>query len=258
MASTITSSCSTRALHVIIDWHSIGNLYQEKFFPGSSELYPPTVYNTTKEETLDFWMTMAKHFHGNNTVAFFELFNEPTTNPDLGACTWPQWKALVEQIIKTIRANGGTAVPLVAGFNFGYDLTPVAKDPVVAEGIGYVAHPYPMKAKRPWDTNWTHDWGFASDKYPMILTEIGFLEPGAPGGYNPITGDEIYGDAITSYCAGHGISYTVWCFDPHWGPCLIKDWNFTPTRAGIYFKKTMQTPTKSLDNSPVPISHTTP
>ena len=231
-------------LYVIIDWHSIGNLYEEKFFPASSELYPPTAYQTSRQETFDFWRTMARHYRGNDTVAFFELFNEPTVNVDLkiGTCTWPQWKGLLEEIIKLIRANGGTAVPLVAGFNFGYDLTPVAEDPINAEGIGYVAHPYPMKAKQPWDTNWTHDWGFVADKYPMMLTEIGFLPPDEPGGYNPITGDESYGDAITSYCARHGISYTVWCFDPHWGPCLIKDWTFTPTRAGAYFKKALQSP----------------
>jgi endoglucanase len=205
-------------LYVIIDWHSIGNLYGEKFYPATSELYPPSAYHTTREETFDFWTTMAKHYHGNNTVAFFEIFNEPAMGGKMGTCTWPEWKGLLEQIIKTIRANGGTAVPLVAGFNFGYDLTPVAKDPIDAEGIGYVAHPYPMKARQPWAQNWTHDWGFVADKYPMILTEIGFLPPDEPGGYNPIIGDEIYGDAITTYCAEHGISYTVWCFDPHWGP----------------------------------------
>jgi endoglucanase len=228
-------------LYVIIDWHSIGNLQEEKFFSNSSELYPQNLYDTTQMETLDFWRTMAKHFSGNNTVAFFELFNEPTVNPDLkiGTCTWPQWKTLMEKIIKEIRANGGTAVPLVAGFNFAYDLTPVAAEPLDVEGIGYVAHPYPMKASQPWDANWTHDWGFVADKYPVILTEVGFLEPGAPDNYNPITGDETYGDALTSYCAKHGISYTVWCFDPHWSPCLIKDWNFTPTREGAYFKKAM-------------------
>jgi endoglucanase len=229
-------------LYVIIDWHSIGNLYGGKFFPATSELYPPTAYDTTREETFDFWRTLAKHYQGNNTVACFELFNEPALGGNMGEATWPQWKGLLEEIIKTIRDNGGTAVPLVAGFNFGYDLTPVAKQPVNAEGIGYVAHPYPMKAKQPWDANWTHDWGFVADKYPMILTEVGFLEPGAPGGYNPIIGDESYGDALTSYCARHGISYTVWCFDPHWGPCLIKDWDFTPTRAGAYFKKALQQP----------------
>ncbi|HTY88265.1 MAG TPA: glycoside hydrolase family 5 protein [Candidatus Acidoferrum sp.] len=228
-------------LYVIIDWHSIGNLYGGKFFPATSELYPPDGYNTTREETFDFWRTMARHYRGNNTVAGFELFNEPTVNgPSLGTCTWAQWKGLLEEVIQAIRAEGGTAVPLVAGFNFGYDLTPVAGAPLNAEGVGYVAHPYPMKAKKPWDKNWTHDWGFVADKYPVILTEIGFLEPEAPGGYNPIIGDESYGDAITAYCARHGISYAVWCFDPHWGPCLIKDWNFTPTRSGAYFKKAMQ------------------
>ena len=227
-------------LYVIIDWHSIGNLHDEKFFPGTSELYPPTIYDTTQKETLDFWRTMARHYRGNHTVAFFELFNEPAVNPNMGACTWPQWKELMEQVIKEIRSNGGTAVPLVAGFNFGYDLTPVASAPLDAKGIGYVAHPYPMKAKPPLETNWTHDWGFVADKYPLILTEVGFLPAGEPGGYNPITGDETYGDALTSYCARRGISYTAWCFDPHWGPQLIKDWNFTPTRAGAYFKKAMQ------------------
>ena len=224
-------------LYVIIDWHSIGNLPGGKFFPGSSELYPPTVYRTTREETFDFWKTMARHYRGNNTVAFFELFNEPALGGDRGMAPWPEWKGLLEDLIKTIRASGGTAVPLVAGFNFGYDLTPVAKAPINAEGIGYVAHPYPMKAQPPWETNWTRDWGFVSDKYPMILTEIGFLEPGAPGGYNPITGDESYGDAITSYCARHGISYTVWCFDPHWGPCLIKDPEFHADPGGRLFQK---------------------
>ena len=227
-------------LYVIIDWHSIGNLPAGKFFPGSSELYPVTVYNTTKEETLDFWKTMARHYRGNNAVACFELFNEPALGGSMGDSTWPEWKGVLEEIIKTIRVNGGTAVPLVAGFNFGYDLTPVAGEPINASGIAYVAHPYPMKAKQPWEVNWTADWGYVAEKYPVILTEIGFLEPGAPGGYNPITGDESYGDAITSYCARHGISYTVWCFDPHWGPTLIKDWDYTPTRAGAYFKKTLQ------------------
>lgn len=229
-------------LYVIIDWHSIGNLTAEKFFPATSELYPPTAYDTTREETFKFWRTMTRHYRGNDTVACFELFNEPALGGKMGEATWPQWKGLLEEIIKIIRDNGGTAVPLVAGFNFGYDLTPVANAPVNAEGIGYVAHPYPMKAKQPWDANWTHDWGYVADKYPVILTEVGFLPPDEPGGYNPITGDESYGDALTAYCAKHGISYTVWCFDPHWGPCLIKDWNFTPTRAGVYFKKVMQQP----------------
>ena len=229
-------------LYVIIDWHSIGNLHEEKFFPGRRSFIRPRFTTRPKRRLLTSGARWPDIIAETTPSPFLNCSTNRPLTPDLklGTCTWPEWKGLLEEIIKTIRTSGGTAVPLVAGFNFGYDLTPVAGAPLNAEGIGYVAHPYPMKAKQPWETNWTHDWGFVADKYPVILTEIGFLESGAPGGYNPITGDESYGDAITSYCAKHGISYTVWCFDPHWGPRLIKDWNFTPTRAGAYFKKAMQ------------------
>lgn len=229
-----------QGLYVIIDWHSIGNLPHKKFFSVSSELYPPTAYETTKEETTDFWQTMAERYGSNNAVAFFELFNEPATGGNMGNCTWAEWKSMMEELIAAVRAKGGKAIPLVAGFDFGYDLAPVAKEPINAEGIGYVSHPYPMKAKQPWDENWTRDWGFVAEKYPLFLTEFGYVGPDDKTGYNPIIGDESYGDALTSYCAKRGISWSVWCFDPHWGPTLIKDWEFTPTRQGAYFKRALQ------------------
>jgi endoglucanase len=229
-----------QGLYVIIDWHSMGNLCSELFAPGYSELYPPTLYNTTKKETLDFWSTMARHYAGNSTVAFFELFNEPALGGKMGECTWAQWKELMEEVITAIRANGGTAVPLVAGFNYGYDLTPVANAPIKAEGIGYVSHPYPMKRKAPWEEQWTKDWGFVADKYPVFATEVGFCSADDKKAHIPVIGDESYGDALTAYCAKKGISYSVWCFDPHWAPPLIEDWSFTPTRQGFYFKKALQ------------------
>jgi len=139
---------------------------------------------------------------------------------------------IIEEVIKTIGANGGTAVPLVAGFNYGYDLTPVEKAPINAEGIGYVAHPYPMKRKAPWEAQWTKDWGFVSEKYPVFATEVGFCAADDKKAHVPVIGDESYGDAFTSYCDKRGISYAVWCFDPHWGPTLIEDWSFKPTRQG--------------------------
>jgi aryl-phospho-beta-D-glucosidase BglC (GH1 family) len=219
-------------LYVIIDWHSIGNL--------RSELFQNPMYETTKKETLEFWRTMAVHFKGNTTVALFELFNEPTVmNGALGTCSWAQWKEMVEEMITVIRANGSAAVPLVAGFNWAYDLTPVRTQPIDAAGIAYVSHPYPMKREKPWPAKWTEDWGFAAKKYPVILTEIGFCGPDEKGAHVPVISDESYGDAITAYCAERGISYTVWVFDPQWAPMLIEDWNFTPTRQGRYFKKAL-------------------
>ena len=37
-----------------------------------------------------------------------------------------------------------------------------------------------------------------------------------------------------------GISFTVWCFDIHWAPTLISDWDFTPTTQGRFFKNYLQ------------------
>jgi len=220
-------------MYVIIDWHSIGNL--------KSELYQNDMYETTRKETFEFWRTMAIHFKGNTTVAFFELYNEPTVfNGQLGVCSWQDWKTLNEEMITIIRANGAKTIPLVAGFNWAYDLTEVAKAPIQAEGIAYVSHPYPMKREKPWEEKWTADWGFVKEKYPLILTEIGFCGADDKGAHIPVMSDESYGDAITKYCAERGISYTVWVFDPDWAPMLFSDWKFTPTRQGRYFKAALQ------------------
>lgn len=222
-----------QGLYVIIDWHSIGNL--------RSQMYQNPMYETTKKETFEFWRTMAAHYKGNTTVACFELFNEPTIQGgQLGVCSWQEWKEINEEMIIIIRANGSKAIPLVAGFNWAYDLTPVAKDPINAEGVAYVSHPYPMKREKPWEAKWTADWGFVAEKYPVILTEIGFCGPDERGAHVPVISDESYGNAITKYCNEKGISYSVWVFDPHWAPMLISDWNFTPTRQGRYFKSAMQ------------------
>ena len=224
-------------LYVIIDWHSIGNL--------RSEMYQNPMYETTKKETFEFWRTMSQHYKENTTVACFELFNEPTVQRgQLGVCSWKDWKEMNEEMIVIIRANGSKAIPLVAGFNWAYDLTPVAKEPVNAEGIAYVSHPYPMKREKPWESKWAADWGFVAEKYPVILTEIGFCGADDKGAHVPVISDESYGDAITKYCSQTGISFTVWCFDPQWAPMLISDWSYTPTRQGRYFKNALQHPAK--------------
>lgn len=225
---------SELGLYVIMDWHSIGNL--------QTDMYQHDRYDTTLKQTYDFWRTIAVRYGKNNTVAFYELFNEPTTyNNTLGTASWEEWKRLNEEMITIIRANGGEGIPLVAGFNWAYDLSPVLDNPINAEGIGYVSHPYPQKREKPWEDKWTTDWGFVKEKYPLILTEIGFCGPEDPGAHMPVISDESYGDAITNYCDDKEISYVVWVFDGEWAPRLFEDWKtYKPSRHGIYFKNKLQ------------------
>jgi hypothetical protein len=213
--------CTELGMYIDLDWHSIGNL--------AMGLFQDPMYDTSLQETNDFWRTAAQHYAGHNTIAFFELFNEPTTFFDrLGPVSWEQWKKINEDLISMIRANGARAIPLVAGFDWAYDLTPLRLSPICAEGIGYSVHPYAQKRPQPWEPKWEEDFGFAAAKYPVVATEFGGF------GRQPS-----YGPEIIKYLEGKGISWIVWCFDAEWGPTLISDWNYTLTPSGEFVKQAM-------------------
>lgn len=219
-------------LYVIIDWHSIGTL--------KTEVYQAEMYYTTKEETHKFWADVAARYKGENTVALYELFNEPTytcEGLDMGTCTWDEYKEIQEAIIDTIRAIDPTAVCLCTGFNWAYDLTPVGANPVARENVAYTCHPYPMKREAPWEEKWEADFGYVADSFPVICTEIGYCLEHEKGAHIPVISTDAYGEAITSYLDSKGMSFTVWCFDPDWGPMLISDWDYTPTTQGRFFRK---------------------
>ena len=220
--------CTDLGMYVMIDWHSIGNL--------GMELFQNPMYNTSKQETYGFWRTIAQHFKGNNTLAFYELFNEPTTyNGQLGTITWQEWKKINEDIISLIRSYDNGPIPLVAGFDWAYDLTPLRESPISAGGIAYVTHPYEFKRTQPWEPKWEEDFGFAADKYPVVATEFGFeLQPGQT------IDDNHYSNRIIKYLEGKGISWICWVYDPEWGPRMLKSWDsYDLTESGEFFKKAM-------------------
>jgi endoglucanase len=220
--------CTELKMYVIIDWHSIGNL--------EMELFQSPMYNTTKKETYEFWRTIAEHFRGNNTVAFYELFNEPTHFFGLlGSITWSEWKKINENIIALIRAYDKETIPLVAGFDWAYDLTPIRYEPIDAEGIAYVTHPYPMKEKKPWEVKWDENFGFAKSKYPVFATEFGFKVEDVTKGEN-----KGYGEAIIKYLEEREISWVGWIFDPDWYPKMLKSLdNYELTESGEFFKQAL-------------------
>lgn len=225
-------------IYLIIDWHSIGYL--------PTEQYQHPMYDTTIKETRDFWRKITFRYNNIPTVAVYELFNEPTSiGNSLGERNWDEWKALNESLIDMIYANDKSVIPLVTGFNWAYDLSPIKKAPIAREGIAYAAHPYPQKAKPAVknDKNffklWDEKWGFAAETYPIIATELGWVQPDGYGAHIPVKDDGSYGPRIVKYMQKKGVSYTVWVFDPDWSPTMINDWDFTPSEQGAFFKKVM-------------------
>ncbi|MFC2136931.1 glycoside hydrolase family 5 protein [Bacteroidota bacterium] len=221
--------CTELEMYVIIDWHTIGNL--------GMELFQHEMYNTTKKETYEFWKNIAFHFRGHNTIAFYEIFNEPTLfRGMLGSMTWAEWKKINEDIINIIRSMDKETIPLVAGFDWAYDLNHLHYDPVDAENIAYVTHPYPMKRKEPWPPKWEENFGFAADKYPIIATEIGFRLK-----EDELVDENHYGNIITKYLESRGIGWVAWVFDPEWRPNMLKSWDtYELVGHGVFFKEALQ------------------
>ncbi len=219
-------------MYAIVDWHSIGNLKSEQFQNNS--------YYTTKAETFDFFRTVAARYKGVNSVAMYEIFNEPTVfGGRLGVASWAEWKAINEEAITIIQAHNADAISLVAGFNWAYDLTPISTAPIERSNVAYVSHPYPMKVAAPFEQNWERDWGFVADKYPVIATEIGYQLATDKGAHIPVIDDGSYGNRITNYLGRKGISWVAWVFDPDWAPQLIQDWRYEPTLQGKHFRSVM-------------------
>jgi aryl-phospho-beta-D-glucosidase BglC (GH1 family) len=224
---------SDLGLYLIIEWHAIGNL--------KTELFQHPMHETTRRETYAFWRAIAHRYKGISTVAFYELFNEPTIYlGQLGRISWLEWKEINEEIIQIIYAHDTEVIPLVGGFNWAYELRSVIDNPVDAEGIGYVTHPYPQKASEPLEASWERDFGHVAKSYPLFATELGFMAADDPGAHNPVVGGVDYGQRIIAYFEERGISWTAWCFDPDWPPQLISDWDYTPTTQGAFFREVMQ------------------
>ena len=225
-------------MYLILDWHSIGYLETGK--------YQHEMYYTDKQETFRFWHDIAYRYQNVPTTAVYELFNEPTTLEEpWGKEEWLRWKALNEQMIDIVYAMDKSVIPLVAGFNWAYDLSFVMEAPIGRKGIAYASHPYPQKAKPevPSTENfhhlWEEVWGHVGKTYPMILTEMGWVQPDGYGAHVPVKNDGSYGPQILEYMETRGLSWTAWVFDPRWSPTMINNWDFEPSEQGVFWRKSM-------------------
>lgn len=231
-------------MYLVIDWHSIGNL--------EAEMFQHPMYVTSRVETFNFWKGIAHRYLNVPTIAVYELFNEPTDNfvgagaGSLGKAPWANWRDIQEDLIDLVYIYDKSAIPLIAGFNWAYDLSEIADNPIRREGIAYAIHPYPQKVKPDKNTQtsyfelWQQQWGYVADNYPMIATELGWAKEDEYGAHVPvINNDGSYGPNIVTFMEDRHISWMVWNFDPEWGPTMIKDWDFTPTSQGRFFKEVM-------------------
>jgi hypothetical protein len=194
-------------MYVILDWHSIGNEVTG-YAPQVPDLFCHTDAMTT-----NFWEHVASHFKDEPHV-IFEIFNEPE---NISAA---DWRRCANRLVRVIRAQGARQLIIVGGLEYGRELDWVLREPVAGENIAYASHIFPSHARSGWD----HDFGKVAARYPVVITEWGFIDkkqtPNPSDSY--LSGDVgTYGDPLMSYLAKRGIGWVACWFDEQWQPAML-------------------------------------
>jgi len=222
-------------IYVYLDFHSIGFPPNEEYDSGFDG-----VYHTNSQEIIEFWEAVALRYKNNNTVVFYEIFNEPVfANYEIEKYSrhgikqdWLQWKDSAETIIQKIREVDKNKPIIVGGINWAYDISYVLKYPIKDKQIVYGSHPYPESSNY---KNWDKAFGMVKDKYPVFVTEFGFETSGEKT-ENKYSAVKSYRKEIISYLNAKNISWTAWCFSHKWTPALLTNKDYNPSEAGKYIQ----------------------
>jgi len=142
-------------------------------------------YELPDNDSITFWSQAAKIYAGYSNV-LFELYNEP--HPLTFACWAAPTCAItndttaggsvsytgvgIQSLVNAVRNTGANNLAIVAGINWGYDLSQLGTYPITGSNIVYDAHPYTYAGK---DTTaeWDTAFGYLTSKYPVISAEFG-------------------------------------------------------------------------------------
>lgn len=184
------------------------------------------------DNSVIFWKGCASAF-ANNPAVLFDLYNEPY------GVTWSVWRdggdvtetdhgntlhyhaVGLQTLLDTVRRAGARNLVVAGGLGWAYDLTGIAdgyalKDPGGA-GILYSTHIYP------WKKDWDRFVGPVIGRYPVLVGEAGCSPD--PRQEDPKT----WAPRLLEFVQKNRLNFTAWDLHPAAGPCLIKDWNYTPT-----------------------------
>ena len=163
--------CKSRGLYVVL----IGSA-------KSGDTYMSAQH---KSNMIKYWSRIAAYSGIKNADnVMFELCNEPVNiesqlgNGDWGSSTDAYDRAMqifMQDICNSIRNTGANNIIWVPGLVWQARLQNFARFPISGNNIGYAGHRYPIGANDAAEiiNNFNSDWKICSDKYPVIVTEIG-------------------------------------------------------------------------------------
>jgi hypothetical protein len=244
--------CSAHNAHILLDlhWSDAGewgkNIGQ---------------HNLPDENSIVFWKSLAPIYKDVPAV-LFDLYNEPSR------ITWDQWfhggpmtetdektgaklayQAVgLRAVLDAIRSTGAKNVVVAGGINWSYELGGIPQGRELSDpdgdGVIYANHPYPHayeRIGRETIPQWAARVEAFARKYPIIVTEFGSIEAMWPFPKDWNYDDEKWDREMIRTLEAHRWNWTAWDFHPTAWPCLVSDWNYTPTPAfGVWVRQALE------------------
>ncbi len=232
---TIVKELASRGKYMILDLHwSDRGIWREK---SGQQKMPDT-------NSAVFWEDAAKRYKDCDNV-LFGLYNEPhdvdwNVWMDGGTCLTGDetWEAVgMRTLLRTIRAAGAENLCIIGGLDWGYTFRGFSDYAGLRETGGNIvldSHIYPWK-----QLDWDADVGEAVAEMPLLVGECGHYGDDA----NPREGVQRLPAAewvprLLEWITEKQCHLTAWDFHPKAGPCLISDFEGTPTPwYGTYVKE---------------------
>lgn len=189
-------------------------------------------------DSVTFWTQVATAYSSYSNV-LFELYNEP--HPSSWAC-WQAGCSVtdtdysndcqcqktltypgigMQALVTAVRATGATNLAIVAGYNWGYDLSQLSAYPITGSNLMYDTHPYPYAGKMA--AQWDAAFGNASATVPVISDESGEYDC-----------QTTFESQLLPYFDAHNISWMGWAWTVQGAasvctyPQVITDYQGTP------------------------------
>ncbi len=193
-------------------------------------------YELPDSDSITFWSQAAPMFAGYSNV-LFEVYNEP--HPPTFAC-WAAGCAItqdntngskysysgvsIQSLVNAVRGAGANNLVLVAGINWGYDLSQLSTYPITGSNIVYDSHPYPYPLKMT-TADWDKYFGYLTATHPVMSAEFGEYD-----------GQSGFENMVVNYFDQHMMGWIAWAWYSKGGstaqqtgyPQLVSNYNGTP------------------------------
>jgi aryl-phospho-beta-D-glucosidase BglC (GH1 family) len=206
-------------------------------------------HNLPDRNSLIFWKDVAKIYRDDPAV-LFDLYNEPNrtdwdtwhrggevTETDERTKEKTKYKAVgMQALIDAIRSVGAKNVVVASGINWACELEGIPAGHALADprgrGVVYAIHVYPHAFEnlgRETIAQVTARIEAFAKKFPVLVGEFGSNAKEWPFPKDSGYTDEKWNREFLAVLEDHGWNWAAWDFHPFAGPCLIGDWNYTPT-----------------------------